>query len=372
MQIGIDARLPTYQMGGISRYVIQLVRALATLNSGDHYVVFESRKETQSRFAPSPNLQRERLWTPCHHRLERWLLSAELLPRRLDLFHSPDFIPPWRGARRHVITIHDLNFIHFPQFLTRESQRYYAGQIAWAVGHADHVIADSEHTRLDLINLLQVAPDKVTTIYLAANPLFATVTAKADAGAVQATLQKHRLQPDFILFVGTVEPRKNLPILLQAFHRMREQDQAPAHLVIAGKKGWLYDEVFERITSLGLQEHVRHIENVTDIELAHLYLAAGLLALPSHYEGFGLPALEAMHCRCPVVASDRASLPEVVGDAGVLLPPTDVEAWAQAMAAILGDGDRRQQMIARGLKQAARFSWTRTAAETQKVYEQVA
>lgn len=371
MQIGIDARLPTYQMGGISRYVIQLVAALAMQDDVHQYTVFHSRKDSINRFPQRTNISRQNLWTPCHHSLERWLLSMELIVHKLDILHSPDFIPPVYGARRHVITVHDLNFLYYPQFLTGDSKRYYADQIGWAVDHADGIIADSEHTRQDLIEQLNVAPSRVTTIHLAANPIFAAAAASVNEDAIGATLRDYDLRSGFILFVGTIEPRKNLPTLLKAYAVLREQAGLATQLVIAGRKGWLYDDVFDAINRLKLQAHVRHLEVVSDEELARLYLAAGLLALPSYYEGFGLPALEAMHCRCPVIASDRASLPEVVGQAGILLPPDDVEAWATSMQLVLTDDGRRGQMIEAGLKQARQFSWARTAAETRSVYERL-
>ena len=277
-----------------------------------------------------------------------------------------------RAARRHLITVHDLNFLYFPQFLTGESSRYYAEQIRWAVDHADGIIADSEHTRQDLISDLAVSPEKVTTIHLAADPTFARVGAGAAGGEIQQTLARFDLTPGFILFVGTIEPRKNIPTLLKAFASLRQKAIADTRLVLVGRKGWLYDEVFQTIDRLGLRPHVRHVEAAGDVELAHLYLTAGLLALPSHYEGFGLPALEAMHCRCPVLASNRASLPEVVGPAGILLEPDDVEAWAMNLRRLLTDEVLRSQMIAAGLEQVRHFSWRQTALATRKVYEQFA
>lgn len=372
MRIGIDARLPAYQMGGISRYTIHLVNALADLDDNNEYVVFDSRKVTSDHFPDTQKLTRRALFTPCHHRFERVLLSVELLPDKLDVFHSPDFIPPLRGARRHVITVHDLNFLHYPQFLTEDSRRYYAEQIAWAVSHADHIIADSEHTREDLISLLPLSPSKVTAIHLAADPLFAETVSRATSEAIAKTRATYALECDFLLFVGTIEPRKNLTMLVEAYDRARREYGLVQDLILVGQKGWLYEPVFELIDRLGLNECVRHVTGVGDIELAHLYLSASCLVLPSHYEGFGLPALEAMHCRCPVLSSDRASLPEVVGDGGVLLPADDVGLWASKLAEISQDTQLREQLIRAGLKQAQQFSWRETALKTRSIYETVA
>lgn len=373
MHIGIDARLPYYRMGGISRYVIQLVAALAALDDYYQYSVFHSRKDKNDYTPSASNFSRRSLWTPCHHRFERLLLSLELINQDLDILHSPDFIPPRRGARRHVITIHDLNFLYYPQFLTKESRRYYAQQIAWAVEHADGIIADSEHTRADIIRELNVAPQRVYTVHLAADPLFSRIANKLseEPATIEATLSEYSLKAGFILFVGTIEPRKNLALLLEAYAMLRRQTTSPPPLVLVGSKGWLFEEVFATVENYGLEDYVLHLQQVGDQQLAHLYLSAGLLTLPSFYEGFGLPALEAMHCRCPVIASNRASLPEVVGQAGILLNPDDPESWAASMQTVLNNADLRAEMAEAGLQRAQKFSWEQTAKATRSIYEQL-
>lgn len=365
MRIGIDCRLPYYQMGGISQYIIFLIQALSQLDSDDEFLLFHSRKDNRS-YVPvgDPRFRRHNLWTPCHHRLERQALATELAPYRLDVLHSPDFIPPGGGASRRIITVHDLTFLYYPQFLTDESRRYYNDQIEWAVKTADHVSADSEATRRDLIELLGVPSERVTTVYLAANPLYESPPV---AEARAQTLADMGLEPGFVLFVGTLEPRKNLPALLRAMHSLIRSGHNE-RLVLVGGKGWIYDEIFDTIANLGLQDHVRHLTGVPDARLKHLYEAAGVLALPSHYEGFGLPALEAMHCGCPVIASTRGSLPEIVGEGGVLLEPDDVPAWAQAIERILDDQTFRAELSARGEAQAATFRWQATAAKTLALY----
>jgi glycosyltransferase involved in cell wall biosynthesis len=360
--------LPTYRQGGISQYVLQLIPALAAADSENEYVVLHSRKERGSYLPDVSNFRRGRLWTPCHHRLERWTLSTELIPFRLDVMHSPDFIPPLFGAKKRVITVHDLNFLYYPEFLTKESRRYYTGQIAWAVREADHISADSHATRHDLIEQLSVPPDKVTTIHLAANTVYTEDYAEA---CIDKTLEQYNLSPGYILFVGTLEPRKNLPTLIRAYHALRASEGYDGPLVLVGGSGWIFDEVADTIEALDLGGTVRHLQTVTDEQLAHLYSAASLLALPAFYEGFGLPALEAMHCGCPVIVSNRASLPEVVGDAGLLLNPESVDEWAEAMARVLTDGELRQKMISKGRAQAQRFSWEQTARATLQLYQQV-
>lgn len=365
MRIGIDCRLPYYHMGGISQYALHLLAALAHIDDENQYTVFHSRKEKSSYLPDASNFSRRDLWTPCHHPLERWTLSLELLLHKLDVLHTPDFIPPGLGANRRIITVHDLNFLYYPEFLTPESLRYYAGQIRWAVRVADHISADSHATRQDLIDRLQVPPEKVTTIYLAANPVY--TSAQTDA-TIENTLRQFNLPSGFILFVGTLEPRKNLPMLFRAYHKMRSEAAVDVPLVLVGSTGWIADGIFTTIDDLDLSPSVRHLAGVEDEQLAHLYASAALVAIPSLYEGFGLPALEAMHCGCPVLASNRASLPEIVGDAGLLLEPEDSDAWAENMARVLGDSALREEMAKKGLSQARKFSWDSTARATLQLY----
>lgn len=365
MHIGIDCRLPTYQMGGISQYTIHLIQALGTLGAESRYSIFHSRRERRSFVPKKDNFSRSDLWTPCHHRLERYTLAAELSGRDLDVFHSPDFIPPVAGAKRRIITVHDLTFMYYPEFLTPESRRYYLDQIGWAVSAADHIIADSEATRMDLVKLLNVNAEKVTTIYLAANPIHSRDISPEE---VEETVEALQIGRGFVLVVGTLEPRKNIPMLLNAYKQLRMGHRIAVPLILVGSRGWLDTEIFQTIGQLGLDNHVLHLSGLTDLQLAHLYRAAGVLAFPSSYEGFGLPALEAMYAGCPVVVSNRGSLPEVVGEAAVVLEPDDVDGWAEALWHVLSDREYAQSLKVAGLEQAQQFSWAKTAAATAAVY----
>jgi glycosyltransferase involved in cell wall biosynthesis len=266
-----------------------------------------------------------------------------------------------------VITVHDLNFLHYPQFLTAESRRYYNQQIEWAVRRTDHILADSHATKSDLISLLDVPVGKITVVHLAADPAFRPL-GEADVRRVTA---RYELKPGYVLFVGTLEPRKNLPGLLQAYRWLLDADVTRAPLVVIGGKGWLYDAVFERVETLHLSGHVRFLHDVPDADLPGMYSAAGVLATPSFYEGFGLPALEAMACGTPVVVADRASLPEGVGEAGLLVDPNDPDDIARALVRVLTDQPLRAKMRGQGLARAGRFTWQRTAQATLDVYREV-
>lgn len=367
MHIGIDSRLPYHQVGGISAYIVNLINALSELDSEHQFTVFHSRKDRRDYVSPQmKGFNRADLWTPCHHRLERWTLGAEIKRHQLDLFHSPDFIPPAYGAPCRIITVHDLNFLLYPEFLTAESRRYYNGQIQWAVDTADHILADSNHTRRDLIERLMVDPERITTVHLAAGSVF---TVEHSSVAVNETLAQFRLESGYVLFVGTLSPRKNVETILDAFELLVNEADMNVQLVLAGSKGWLADDLFASLRDSAVSDRIVHLTGLEDSQMAHIYSRAGVLVIPSLYEGFGLPALEAMHCGCPVIASNRSSLPEVVGEAGILLNPMDVVAWADNIARVLEEPKERQRLVALGAKQARNFSWQKTAAETLAVYE---
>jgi glycosyltransferase involved in cell wall biosynthesis len=366
MRIGIDARIVHYSRGGIRSYVVHLLDALAALDGDVDYLVLHSRKGRDISPLDS-NFRSVPCWTPSHHRLERWALGIEIARLGIDLLHSPDSIPPASGYRRSVITIHDLNFLYYPRFLTPESRRYYNEQIEWAVQRADHILADSHATKTDLTSLLGVASERITVVHLATDSSFCPLP---ETEARQAA-GRYDLEPDFLLFVGTLEPRKNVPGLLQAYRILLDEKVTAKPLVLVGGKGWLYDEIFERVEALDLGGLVRFLHGVPDADMPGLYNAASVLTTPSFYEGFGLPALEAMACGTPVVVSDRASLPEVVGEAGLLVNPDEPEDIARALRRVLMNESLRTKMRKMGLLQAARFSWKRVAQETLAVYRQV-
>ena len=369
MRIGVDTRLLYYERGGISQYISQLISALGEIDQENQYHLFSSRKIKEDyRPNGSSNFYQHQVWTPSHNRFERWAFAIEVAPYHLDVLHSPDFIPPAFGARRRLITVHDLNFLLFPEYVSPESHQYYTQQIKWAVDKADHISADSHHTKADLIELMQLSPDKITTIHLAAKSVFTQVQSQT---AINATLEKYKLPNGFILFVGTLSPRKNARTLIHAYYHMLHESRIDVPLVLIGSKGWQYEELASTIKELKLSKYIQVLNNIYDEDLARLYSAAGVFALPSYYEGFGLPPLEAMHCGCPVVVSDRGSLPEVVGDAGIILDPDDVEQWAETLVLVLTNQEVRKSLVSAGSTQAKKFSWQKTAEATLKLYNLV-
>jgi len=366
MRIGIDARLVHYRKAGISQYTLRLLDELAQIAPDDEFVVFQSRKDRQA-LVDQPNFVRHPLWTPPHHRLEQWLLPLELTAVDLDVLHSPDFIPPFRRNCKSVITIHDLNFLLYPHFLTPQSASYY-GQIDQAVRKCDHIIAVSQSTKRDIVRLTGAPESKITVVYEAAHPIFRPLEDQAMLAEMKERLAIER---DFVLFVSTIEPRKNVSTLLLAFKRLLDSYHPSVNLVLAGEKGWLFDEVFALVKKLELDGRVQFLGRVTLEDLLGLYNAAAMLVHPALYEGFGLPPLEAMACGTPVVVSNTSALPEVVGDAALLVDPTDADSMAVAIWRLLSDENLQQEMTAKGLCRARRFSWKKAALQTLNIYHRL-
>lgn len=369
MRIAIDARLNAYRSGGIPQYTRQLLAALAAV-APEHRLITLNHRKADTPVAVAANIEHRRLWTPPHHRWEQAALPIELWGVHADVLHLPDFIPLFALRTPTAITVHDLAFVRYPEILDAAARRYY-GQIRRAVERADAIIAVSESTRRDLAELLGVDPGRVDLVYEAAAPQFQPLDLPPDA---EHTISGHRLRREsFALFVGTLEPRKNLPTLLRALDLLRQRPHSePPTLVVAGPRGWLDDDIARLVTQLRLGDAVRFVGGVATDDLVWLYNACRVYLHPELYSGFGLPILEAMQCGAPVIAADNSSLPEVAGDAARLLPAQAVEAWAAAWHEVWYDPDLRQRMRWAGQQQAARFSWSAAARETLSIYQRIA
>lgn len=357
--IGIDARLLYYRHGGIPEYTRQLIQALADLDQTTTYQIVHNFRDPQS-YTPADNFQRVNAFTPAHHRFERTALSIEMLPRRLDIFHSPDFIAPRRAARRHVITIHDLHFLFHPEFLAPDGLDYYQHNIQPSVDRADHILVQTEGTKQDVIERLNVPAEKITVHLLGVNPAFQPQPERE----IVRVREKFGLPADYLLFVGTIEPRKNIPNLIRAYNHLREQYPDVPRLVLGGQPGWRVDEATANLD----ERTVTWIRGVPAEDLPALYAGASMLILPSFHEGFGMPAVEAMACGTPVVVTDRGSVPEVVGDAGLYIDPDSPESIAHAIGQLLHNTDLREHLQQQGLERAHQFTWAKTARIALDVY----
>ncbi len=367
MRYGVDARLMFHQPAGISKYTWHLLQAMAELDEDDEFIVFQHRKH-ETPLVTQRNFRRATLFAPVHHRFEQVVLSAELYRFQLDLLHLPDFIPPLYSPWKTVITVHDLAFLYYPHFLTAESAAYY-GQIDKAVVRADHIIVPSKHTKRDLTAQLGVVEEKISVIYEAANPSFGPLPVEPTRAEITA---KYQIPSSYVLFVGTIEPRKNVSGLLRAFEYLqRKYEINDVGLVIAGAKGWLFDETLDLVRELGLEKSVFFLGRVIDEDLHKLYVGARCHVHAAYYEGFGLPPLEAMACGTPTIVSNVSSLPEVVGDAALLVDPEEAEEIAVAIHRLLTDDRLHQELAEKGLQRAKIFSWKRAAEKTLDVYRRV-
>jgi len=367
MRIGVDARLMHHQKAGISKYTWHLLQALANLDLADEFIIFQHRKQRMPVLAHA-NFRRATLYAPVHSKLEQYMLPLELLRHQLDLLHSTDFIQPLHAHLPSVITVHDLAFLHYPHFLTAKSAAFY-GQIDRAVSAADAVIVPSESTQRDLVAMLGVPRSKINVIYEAAAEMFVPLPIEETRAAVR---KEYGLPESYVLCVGTIEPRKNITGLLQAFNILRSRYGVDdTVLALAGGTGWLYEEVTETVAKLGLKDSVRFLGRVSDESLHKLYVGARCHVHPAYYEGFGLPPLEAMACGTPTIVSNVSSLPEVVQDAALLVDPTSHEEIAVALHRLLSDDALHAELRTKGLQRARCFSWQRAAMDTLEVYHKV-
>jgi glycosyltransferase involved in cell wall biosynthesis len=375
MRILVDYTAGIAQGAGIGRYTRSLVDALLRVDQDDRFTLFSAERPSGARSFPTAPQARvvigplnNRRMTILWHRL-RAPLPIEALAGRADVLHAPDFsLPPTLGART-VVTIHDLAFMTHPECSVPTLRAYLNRVVPHAVRRADHIIADSQRTAADLVELLGVAPKKITVIYLGVDPSMRRVDDLATLAAAEA---RYGLQRPFALAVGTIEPRKNFARLIEAFSLARNRPGGPTQLVIAGRKGWLYEDVFEAVERLGVSDAVRFLDYIPDGDLPTLYSLASVVAMPSLYEGFGIPVVEAMACGTPVVASSAGSLPEIVGDAGLLAPPEDVDALADALTRAVSDEALRAQLVARGYERVRAFDWDAAARQHVAVYHAVA
>ncbi|RLC86644.1 MAG: glycosyltransferase family 1 protein [Chloroflexi bacterium] len=376
MRIGIDYTAAARQRAGIGRYTRELVGALLALVGQDgilphQYIIFAAtgglsienwrleigRDHAQFRTLPISDEWLARLW----HRA-RLPIPVEAITGPLDVFYSPDFVlPPTRRTTRTLLTVHDLSFLRYPEAFVPKLRRYLMRVVPRSVARANLVLADSAHTRSDIVSLLGVPPDKVQVLYSGVHPRFRPQPEPGEAERIRARYGLD--ERPYVLSVGTVQPRKNYVRLIRAFARLEPN----AQLVIAGGQGWLYEDIFAEAEKHG--NCVRVLGFVGEADLPALYRNAALFAFPSLYEGFGLPVLEAMACGVPVVCSHTSSLPEVAGDAALLVDPLDTDGLAKAMARVLEDAELRREMIARGLEQAARFTWERAARQLLGTFE---
>jgi glycosyltransferase involved in cell wall biosynthesis len=369
LRVGINAHLLSdeagYRRAGIHHYIAQVVGHLP-LESGELEPFLFTRHPGE--LAGRPNLTVVGSRWPTEQRSARILWEQIVWPwqarrRRLDLLHSMAFVIPHFTPCPAIVTVYDLSFLHYPEQFPALQRRYLAGQTGRSCRQARRVIAISESGRQDIHRFFGVPLEKIDVVYPGVEARYRPLP----KDKVDAFRQQRNLPNRFILHVGTLQPRKNIPTLLDAFAQLADPD---LHLILVGGKGWLFDEIFRQVERLALVERVHFPGYAADDELPLWYNAAELFVFPSLYEGFGMPVAEAMACGTPVVAANVSSIPEAVGEAGLLFAPQNGAELAERMANVLYDRHLSATMREKGLAQAAQFSWERAGRETAVVYRQ--
>jgi glycosyltransferase involved in cell wall biosynthesis len=374
MRIAIDLSPVVHKKAGLGRYARMLTEHLVTQDASNVYVAFthgEFADEALSpalRGLPRANVPLDaRPW-----RMLVWLAHVLRVPMdrvmpRADIFHATEHLLLPLNNARTVFTLHDLIFQFFPEYHLPLNRWFLQNAMPYFLRRADAIIAVSECTKRDAIRFYNVPPEKITVISEAADPALRPESAPDRIAEVRARYANN--QP-FLFFVSVVEPRKNIGALVDVLRVLRERGY-PHRLLVAGRKGWLYQDTFDHVKQAGMESQVDFLDHVPDADLPALFAACDAFVFPSLYEGFGLPPLEAMACGAPVVCSNVSSLPEVVGDAALLVSPRDIGEMSNAVERVITNRALRDELRAKGFAQAAKFLWERAARETLAVYEQV-
>lgn len=373
MRIVINAISLLSPLTGVGNYTLQIASNLPLLNRRNEYFYFFGYYTSQITPVSEKTNELSRVKsiiqkTPFMKQILRSLnnLMAILLSNNFDIYFEPNFIPLRIPAKYTVVTIHDFSFALYPNWHDKEKIKYFRNNFWKKIKRADQIITVSEYIRNEAISQFGFASDKIKVIY---NGLDQNIFHPYSKSELDLFRKIYNLPPEFILFVGSIEPRKNLLNLLKAYSILKKSIRNNYKLVLAGFKGWKNEKEFHLINKL--KDDIKYIGFVTTKDLAKVYNLATLFVYPSFYEGFGLPPLEAMACACPVITSKTSSMPEICGESAYYIDPHEPEEIAFAMEKILEDQDIRKNLISAGLKRASNFSWVKSAAEHLALFEKI-
>lgn len=375
MRIGINLTPLLAEHTGVDNYVMQLVRSLARIDQTNAYTLFINREDAElfeGRLPPNFTVIRASV----RSRLARLAFEQLGLPlaarrQRLDVVHSPSFFTPlYHGQPRHLLTVYDMTFVSLPTYHTAFRRSWLFGSaLSWSIAHADLVTVPSQSTRASILALLpRVSPNRIVVVPAGVAEEFRPQPEET----VRALRHRLGLQRPYILHVGTLEPRKNLTLLLQCYERLIVGGDVGVDLVLAGRPGWSYEALVERLQSPVLRGRVHLLGYVPSTDLPPLYAGAEIFVYPSFHEGFGFPPLEAMACGIPTIASDTSALAENLSGAALLVAPTDGAGLIAALRRLLDDAPLRAQLREQGFARAAQFRWDQTARQTRAYYTALA
>jgi glycosyltransferase involved in cell wall biosynthesis len=372
MNIAINGLFLSLKNTGGGRYLTDLVAGLQPFGRDIKYFLFTNNNINRNKIVSSPFVETIDCGWMIRFRPSRILWENLILPevikkRKIDLLHAAGFTLPGRISCKSVITIFDMTFFTMPQLHLASKVAYFQKMIPVALKKADKIIAISKQTKNDIINIFGVAQDKIRVIYIGAGKEFRVIS---DKDAVEGIKQKYGLPKKYILFVGTIEPRKNIKGLIHAYEVLKKKGYEHK-LVIVGKRGWHYSDIFEAVRRLKLNSDIIFTDYVLGQDLPFIYNGASIFVYPSFYEGFGIPVLEAMSCGIPVVTSGVSSLPEIAGEAALLINPMDIEGISISIDKILRDSHLANALVKKGLDRASLFSIEKLIAETVQVYKEV-
>ena len=370
MRVGLDGYPLSEPLTGVGHYTLEMARSLARNFPEDEFELVSPKPFSPSAIEEitrksSANLRLTHAKSSSL-RGHWWSVGLPLYARRarFDLFHGTNFEVPLSRRRPSVVTIHDLSTLLYPETHRARAVRRARLRLPMAAKLARAIITPTEAVKREVCERLRIKPEKVTAIHEAPRSTFRPITEAESA----ATRMRLGVADEFLLFVGTLEPRKNLLTLLKAFAEVVSETSLQTQLVFAGGAGWLMDDTVSSINSASVKDRVRFTGYLNDEDLRALYSSCRAFIYPSLYEGFGLPPLEAMACGAPVIASRIAALQETLGDAAVLIEPLDMQMLARTITEVLKDAKRRAAMREAGIKHSARFSWNVAAKLTHEVY----
>ena len=368
MRIAIDAR--KLHDFGIGTYIRNLLRQLAKLDGESEYVLLCQERDCALAAALGRNFRAVTDNSPPYSLREQVSIPLALRRERADVFHAPHYVLPVLSGSRSVVTIHDCIHLMFPQYLPNRAAYAYAQASIWAATHkASRILTVSESSKRDILRFFDVPPERIAVIHNAIDERFREQPPESEMVRVR---ERYELQGTFVLYAGNVKPHKNLERLIEAFHLVRQSGLDDVKLVIIGDEVSKYAELRRAVHRYNLHKYVRFLGYMPDETLAVLYRLTSVFVFPSLYEGFGLPPLEAMASGAPVVTSNVSSLPEVAGEAAVLVDPYDPQSIADGIRRVLTEPELREELRARGLRRANEFSWEQSIRRVRQIYGEVA